>query len=390
MKRENNKAVLYLVPFFVDVAIGMIFISIPLLAIELGASALTLGELGFISGIFYILFSLPFGKLSDRLGRKYIILSGSLGYFLSSFVLSISTRLHELFIFMALLGIAGAMFWPSLEAWIAERENKEPLTKRISFFNVSWCAGAAVGPLVGGVLFQLNHRLPLYLASFLSLLMAFLILNEPLDEKREDSFALREDLSERNIDPEGNSPSRGKAFSYLYAAWIANFTGYFSIGMIRYLFPKLSVQLNIQPFILGILLGVVALSQTLTFYILGRVSFWHYRWLPLFSLQLLGIIGLIFIFLGNSLTIFLLAFILVGVGAGMSYFSSIFYGLSGHQDRGTKSGIHEAVLGGGALFGPLVGGIFAQAYSLRTPYLVAIFVIVTGIIGEALLIHMSR
>jgi len=388
--RRNNKLILYLVPFFMDVAIGMIFISIPLLAIKLGANALTLGGLGFIGGLFYVLFSLPFGKLSDHLGRKYILLSGCLGYFLSSFALSVSTQLYQLFIFMALVGVAGAMFWPSLEAWIAERGDRESLTKRVSFFNISWCAGAAVGPLMGGMLFQFNYHLPFYLAGFLSLLMAFLILNEPLDDKREGSFALKETLSKGDPALQGNFPSRKEAFSYLYAAWIANFASYFSIGMIRYLFPKLSIELNIQPFILGILLGVVALSETLVFYVLGKVSFWHYRWLPLFSLQLLGIIGLIFIFLGNSLAIFLLAFILVGAGAGMSYFSSLFYGLNDHRDRGAKSGIHEAVLGGGALFGPLAGGIFAQAYTLRTPYLVAIFVIAAGIVGEALLIRGTR
>jgi len=317
-------------------------------------------------------------------------LSGCLGYFLSSFALSVSTQLYQLFIFMALVGVAGAMFWPSLEAWIAERGDRESLTKRVSFFNISWCAGAAVGPLMGGMLFQFNYHLPFYLAGFLSLLMAFLILNEPLDDKREGSFALKETLSKGDPALQGNFPSRKEAFSYLYAAWIANFASYFSIGMIRYLFPKLSIELNIQPFILGILLGVVALSETLVFYVLGKVSFWHYRWLPLFSLQLLGIIGLIFIFLGNSLAIFLLAFILVGAGAGMSYFSSLFYGLNDHRDRGAKSGIHEAVLGGGALFGPLAGGIFAQAYTLRTPYLVAIFVIAAGIVGEALLIRGTR
>jgi len=388
--RRNNKFFLYLLSFLGVMELRIVFISVPLLAIKLRANALTLGKLGFTSGLFYVLFSLPFGKLSDHLGRRYILLSGCLGFFVSFFALSVSTQLYEIFIFMASLSIARAMFWPSLEAWIAERKDREPLTKKISFFNISWCAGAAVGALMGGLLFQFNSRLPFYLASFLSLLMVFLILNEPRDDERKDSFVLEETLSEGDPDLKGNLPSREKAFSYLYAAWIANFTSYFSLGMIQYLFPKLSVELNIQPFILGILLGAVALSQTLTFYVLGKVNLWYYRWLPLFSLQLLEIIGLIFIFLGNSSTVFLLAFILIGIGAGLSYFSSIFYGLNGHLHKGTKSGIHEAILGSGILLGPLVGGIFAQAYTLRTSYLVAIFVIAAGIIAETLLIKEER
>jgi len=351
----KQKISFYLIPFFVNLAIGIISISTPLLVIKLGANALTLGGLGSINGLFFSIFSLPFGKLSDHLGHKYVI--------------------------------AGAMFWPSLEAWTAEREDNEPLTKKVSLFSVSWCTGLTVGLSIGGAIFQLNSHLPFYLASFLFCLsMSFLILNDLLDDKSKNSCVLKETLFKEDLPPDVNPPSKEMAFSYLYAAWVANFVSCFSVGMIRYLFPKLSTQLNIEPFILGILLASSNLSEVLVFYILGRVNFWRYRWLPLFFLQLLEIIGLITIFLTNSVIVFLFAFILVGAGTGMGYFSGLFYGLNDHQDRGAKSGVNEALFGGGMVFGPLVGGIFAQVYTLRTPYLVAIFVIAVGIITEFLLI----
>jgi MFS family permease len=371
----------------------MIFIAVPLLAIRLEANSLKLGELGFIAALFYTFLSLPFGKLSDRLGHKQILLIGCLTYFLSAFFLSLSTNLYQLFLLMSLIGISGAMFWPSLEAWLAERGEKHSLLRRTTHFNLSWCIGAAVGPLIGGALFQMNILFPLYFAALVCLIVIFTLvikIKEPYFSVRKKTCFSRMVISpEQNCDFEKRYPGSpiNPSLAYLYAAWIANFTGYFTLGMIRYLFPKLSTEIGIQPPILGILMFLIAASQNLTFYILGKTSRWHYRLLPLISLQLVGMVGLMFILVSNSLFFFICAFLLIGVGVGMTYFSSIFYGLNTFRDRGTKSGIHEAVLGSGFLAGPLAGGILAQTYNLKTPYFVTIFIIFAGILVEILLIY---
>jgi MFS family permease len=392
LKAKDTNLVLYLASFLVDVALGMIFISVPLLAIRLEANSLKLGELGFVAALFYTFFSLPFGKLSDRLGHRQILLIGCLTYLLSAFFLSLSTKLYQLFLLMSFVGISGAMFWPSLEAWLAERGEKQSLLRRTTHFNLSWCMGAAVGPLIGGSLFQINIRFPLYFAVVASLIIFITIeikVKEPSFSVRKKTFLGGMAISpEQNCDFEKRFPSSliNPSLTYLYAAWIANFTVYFTLGMIRYLFPKLSTEIGIQPPILGILMFLIAASQTLTFYVLGKTSRWHYRPLPLISLQLVGMVGLMFIFVSNSLFFFICAFLLIGVGAGMTYFSSIFYGLNTLTGRGARSGIHEAVLGSGFLVGPLAGGILAQAYSLKTPYLVAVFIITAGTLVEILLI----
>ncbi len=73
----------------------------------------------------------------------------------------------------------------------------------------------------------------------------------------------------------------------------------------------------------------------------------------------------------------------------MVYFSSIFYSLNNLEGKGQKSGIHEAVLGTGLLLGPLVGGTIAEAFTLRSPYVLAIFVIGAAICVETLLMKMA-
>ncbi|MCD6231173.1 MFS transporter [Candidatus Aerophobetes bacterium] len=380
MKRKNN-FLFYIVSFLTDIVIGVVLLASPLLAIKLKADSLQLGGLGFIVSIFYILFCIPFGKLSDRWRRKYMVVLGCFLYLFSSLSISLATCFFHLLIFMALIGIAGAMFWPSFEAWIAER-GKGKLIKRISFFNVSWSLGVAIGPLICGILFELNYRFPFYFAALLSGGVIYLILKKLPAYKGE----------EKVIITGGISPVKDCALenSYLNLARIANFTGWFAIGTVRYLFPKLSVEIGIQPTILGILIFLPFISQALFFYILGFSSRWHYRLFPLVFFQILGAVGILCIFLIPSLFVFGISFIFLGMTTGISYFSSIFYSLSSSQDKGKKASIHEVFLGGGALAGPLIGGIFAQIYNLKVPYLIASLVILAGIIIEIYLARKSK
>lgn len=56
MKAKDTNLVLYLASFLIDVALGMIFIAVPPLAIRLEANSLKLGELGFMAALFYTFF----------------------------------------------------------------------------------------------------------------------------------------------------------------------------------------------------------------------------------------------------------------------------------------------------------------------------------------------
>lgn len=371
-----------------DMVIGVVVLAAPLLAIKLKVGSLGLGGLGFIISIFYVLFCLPFGKLSDRWKRKHLILFGCFLYFFSSLGISFVTNFFHLLVFMALTGVAGAMFWPSLEAWIAER-GKGKLIKRISFFNISWSLGMSVGPLISGVLFELNYHFPFYFAAFVSLGIIYLILKKlPAScEKKEEVGVMDNVLTVKDCLPQKDFSYNS---SYLHAAWVANFAGWFVVGTIRYLFPKLSIEMGIKPSVLGILIFLLSVSQAFFFYVLSRSSRWHYQLFPLIFFQALGVIGLLFIFFIPSLFTFVLSFIFIGMAGGITYSSSIFYSLNGTQDKGTKAGIHEFFLGIGGLVGPLTGGIFAQIYNLRIPYLVASLVVLIGIIIEVYLVRNSK
>lgn len=374
----KNSPALYLLPFILDFMMGGISIAVPLLAIMLNASPLTLGILGFSPGVAYISLCLVFGKLSEVWHRKNLLSLGLFLYTLSSLILCFSSRIYQLYLSMLLIGIGAAMFWPTLEAWIAEREEKKPLARKMGIFNTSWSLGQALGPLAGGMLFAISLRLPFYLVFLVGLFSFFILLKGiPGD-----------DLSKRSRSIDNSSPSSSINSSYSFyvnISRIANFTLWFSLGVIRYIFPKLGTNLGISSSFLGLLMFALFSSQTLIFYGLGIFRNWQYTIYPLIFFQVLALSGLAIIFFSSSFVLFLLAFLLIGAGIGMTHSSSLFHSVNTVLQKGPRAAVHEIFLAAGGLSGPLIGGIIAQRFSLRTPYLVAFLIIGGGIVVEILI-----
>jgi len=350
---------------------GSIMIAVPLLAISLGASPLTLGTLGFTSGLAYTSLCFLFGKLSERWHRRNLMMLGSSLWIAACLFLSFSSRIYQLYVSMLLLGTGGAMFWPALEAWIAEKQSERSLIKRMSLFSISWSAGLTAGPLAGGFLFGIDFRLPFYLALVISTSIFFLLWKTPKLNPSIESEA----FSQKTFFSKG---ARDDSSLYIKISRIANFAVSLSVGVIRYIFPKLGTQLEISPSVLGLLMFTLSLSQMLTFYGLGRVHRWHYRILPLVLFQLVAIVGLGVIFTAGSLPLLFVAFVFIGVGRGMTNLSSLFYSVNITSQRGPSAAIHETVLGTGFLLGPLIGGAVAQKFSLEAPYLAAAAIVVVG------------
>lgn len=378
MKIEKEQRFFYIVPFLLDMCVGSIIMAVPLLAISLGSSSIILGTIGFLPGIAYILLCFPFGKLSEKWHRKNLILFGSFIYIVSSLILYFSYHLYQVYLAMLLLGVASAMFWPTLEAWIAEEESKEPLTKRMGRFSTSWSAGFAIGPFIGGVLFGINFKLPFYFSLLISGTVFFILIWQI---KKYHKFRQHAQTTQKT--PTIQDPP-ATASLYLYISRVANFTLWLSLGLIRYIFPKLGTNLEISPSFLGFLMFILSLSQTLTLYWFGKIYQWEYRFYPIFLFQFLAFTGLILIFMGDSIFSFLLAFILIGTSAGTTYSYSLFHSVNTPLHKGPSAAIHETVLGTGAVIGPLMGGVVAQQYSLRAPYILSAAIIVGGILLQIL------
>ena len=149
-----------------DMSLGVVFLATPLLANSLGATIVQMGLLGSIGGAFYA-FTCPFaGRLSDRFRRKRVVLASILICATVYIFMARVQNLAQLFV-LATIGSAGAsLFWPSVQAWIAEGKDRPTLIRSLGRFNIGWSFGLLLGPLAGGKLYAWNERLPFYFAVF--------------------------------------------------------------------------------------------------------------------------------------------------------------------------------------------------------------------------------
>jgi hypothetical protein len=135
-------------------------------------------------------------------------------------------------------------------------------------------------------------------------------------------------------------------------------------------YPNWLESLGRGEALFGTYLGLIFFAQTATFVLLTRYSGWHYRAWPLVLAQApMALVLVILPHLGSTAAILATA-PLVGLGLGTAYFGSIFYSVASAEGRGRNAGVHEGVLGVGAMALPILGGWAAKATgNLEAPYL---------------------
>lgn len=357
-------------------------LAVPLMALaRLGAAPLQLGTYAAILQGFTIVATGLFGRLSDRIGHRPLpVISGILYGLMGSAYVHVNS-IGQVYALTVVCGLCIAAFWPSIEASTGEDLHGVKLLRSVGGYNISWATGVAIGPFLAGYLYGRSPALAFYVPAALAILAGTAILLRPTGNLAERSETRHPELCARR--------PNGKA--YLYAGWVANFGAWFCVGMLRNIFPTLGKHLGLTSSQIGFVLFLWAFMLALTFFFLRLSDRWTYRLTPLVSFQVVLATGFLLVFLANGLWMLSAGVILMGLGTGMTYFSSLFYALDGHDDKGAKSGIHEVVLATGSLVGPLLGGVAAQLISIRAPYLLCTMVVLLcAIVTLALLKREER
>jgi MFS family permease len=81
--------------------------------------------------------------------------------------------------------------------------------------------------------------------------------------------------------------------------------------------------------------------------------------------------------------VFALAFLGVGAALGIAYTSAMYHGLSARRKRGRNSGIHEALVSAASITGCLFGGILAQLFTTRAPFVLFGVLVGLGLVATA-------
>lgn len=159
------------------------------------AAATVFGVFSFAFNLMQFLVAPVLGALSDRFGRRPVILLSNLGLGLDYVLLALAPSLGWLFLGRIIAGGCAATVSTAF-AYIADVTAPEGRAKAMGMVGVAFGLGFVVGPAVGGLLGASDPRLPFWVAaglSFLNFLYGLLVLPESLaPDKRSARFTLRQ------------------------------------------------------------------------------------------------------------------------------------------------------------------------------------------------------
>jgi len=184
---------------FIDsLGIGIIIPVAPQLVMEL--SGLPLADAAPIAGwltlsyaLMQFVFSPILGNLSDRYGRKPILLASLAALAIDYVLIGLAPTLAWLFVGRIIAGIAGATF-ATANAVVADIIPPEKRAKYFGFNGAAWGMGFVIGPVIGGLLGQYGPRVPFFAAAAftaVNFLIALAVMRETLPPAARREFSAR-------------------------------------------------------------------------------------------------------------------------------------------------------------------------------------------------------
>ncbi len=186
-----------LVTVFIDVlSFGLIIPVLPRLIVDLSGgdtamAAMVFGLFGTVWALMQFVASPIIGSLSDKVGRRPVILLSCLGLGLDFVFMALAPTVAWLFVGRMISGVTAATI-ATAGAYIADVSPPEKRAANFGMIGAAWGAGFIVGPAIGGLLGQANPRLPFWAAAGLALVgvaYGFFVLPESLPRDKRAPFS---------------------------------------------------------------------------------------------------------------------------------------------------------------------------------------------------------
>lgn len=148
------------------------------------------GWLSFAYAFVQFIFAPLVGNLSDKYGRRPIILISLFGFAIDYIFLALSPTIWWLFVGRIIAGITGASI-TTASAYIADISTDEDRAKNFGLIGAAFGLGFIIGPVIGGLLGHFGSRVPFYAAAvlcFINFLYGYFVLPESLDKSKRREF----------------------------------------------------------------------------------------------------------------------------------------------------------------------------------------------------------
>lgn len=383
--------------FVVNIGFGITLPVLPFyterLALAEGASRNSVGlHVGLLTSIYalmQLLFAPIWGRLSDRVGRKPLLLLGITGYAIAQVLFGLASNLWLLYVARIVGGILSSATLPAAAAYVADETAAENRNRGMAWLGTAASLGVVVGPALGGTLagrdWHISARfghfvvdgfsVPFFAAAVLALLTLFIAIKWLPESLVAQTIATTEEtvkLSWRELG------------ARLRPLLVLAFIGQFGLALFEAIFALYAIaRFNYGPAEVGAIFivcgSVMAIFQTVV------VGYFTVRVAEIYQ------IAAGFVLMGSSLALLatvqstVLVFALVGVMAfGMALIapnlSALISKRTNALNTGAALGVQSVANNLGQVGGPILGGALF-AWSVGMPFfLTGVLLLATGLV----------
>lgn len=350
--------------FLVMLGAGIIGPVLPKYAGSFGVSYAVVGLTISAFGLARIIFDVPSGSLSDRVGRRPLIVSGILVFAVTGLLAAYAENIYHLVFARFLQGVGAAVFTTSAMAYVADVVPVSSRGRYLGYYQSSFFLGTAVGPALGGFLTGLGGiRMPFLALSALSLIAAL--------------FAY---ASLAGAEARATSRGRGGTTAALArmltsrSAMVANLAAivtFLMIGGIRITaIPFYGDYLKFSELQIGLVLSEIALINFIAIRWSGAlVDKFGRKWSLFYGFVFAGVFAQLFTYSFDFASMMLVgAFFGVSTSFILPAQATLAVDASDPNHRGLSLGVYRIFSDIGIILGPLATGELADRFDLRAPY----------------------
>ena len=379
MHNKRNLVILFITLVIMMMGFGIIIPILPDLVVKFGGTGVEMGGLMAIFSAMQFLFSPMWGGLSDRFGRKPILMLGVFGNAISMLALGLSTQLWMLFAARGLAGILSSATLPTTMAYISDSTDEKSRGGGMGVIGAAMGLGMILGPGAGGMLSAISLQAPFYFAAGLSLLAMtaiWLFLPESLAvEKRETSAKVQGPQLRAMW-----ASLFGPLAFLLIAAFMINFAMTNFEGIYAYYAKD---RYGYGPEMIGVVLTAIGLVSVLAQGALTGIATRRFGEVKVIKVSLLAsVIGFLVMLLANDLmTVIRTSSFFVLANAMLRPAVSSLISQRTTQGQGIAMGLNNAYMSLGRVAGPLWAGAVIDV-NLYFPFITGAIVMLIGFVAS--------
>ena len=377
MQREK---IVVLLTVFVDVlGVGIVIPILPFYVGSFGASPFVITLL-FSSFAFFAFLSSPFlGALSDKIGRRPVLIASISSTAVGWFVFAGANSIPLLFLGRIIDGLAAGNFTVAQGCLVDLAKDERERSTNIGLIGATFGVGLMIGPLLGGLLSTVSHSFPFWCAGILAavnVVLTYMFL--PETHRRRDP---KSPISFNPLAPLARAAADRK-LRPLYLTWIIFAFAISSSQSVFALYGQHAY--NFDSFTMGMIFALTgifaALNQTV---LLRRV------WLKFFTeerlmLVMTSLLGLGFLFFGlDILVLFFVSLPLFATGQSVQrvVITSRVTGRADPLKKGEALGILTSLMSATMVVGPIVGGALFEIHDGYPFYFAGTLMIISLIVS---------